>query len=295
MSKDRRKKKSHKKAVKAAEAARASEAGRPDKPGRPGDAATADREAMKLDEASGQDPGPPAPGRPTMQPDTPPQTHPDAPRPDDHRDPMDGAAAIVPVTDAMMDHAAREAAALADGVAQGTVVLERAAADAEAAQPAVQDAAQDATQELTRAAAEDAAELTHRAVEAAGDAAGTLSDAAAEATEGAARVAEAAAQGAGRAVERGTEAAQASLSASADALTQYNAKVMEVMRSNMAATTELFAALVQAKSVPEALSLNADHIRRQVEAMASQGRELAALAQRIALDAMRPFKGALDR
>lgn len=289
MSKDARKKRPHKKTVKAVEAAKASRAG---------GAAAADREAMKLDEASGEDPGPPAPGRSTMQPDTPPHAHSDAPHSDDHRGPMDGAAAIAPVTDAMMDHAAHEAAALADGVAQGTVVLDRASMDAEAAQAAVQDAARD----VAGAAAESAAELSHRAAEAAGEATGTLSDAAADgadavahAAEGTARVAEAAAREASRAVERGTEAAQASLSASADALTQYNAKVMEVMRSNLAATTELFAALVQAKSVPEALSLNADHIRNQVEAMASQGRELAMLAQRIALDAMQPFKGALDR
>lgn len=292
MSKDARKKRPHKKTVKAVEAAKASRAG---------GAAAADREAMKLDEASGEDPGPPAPGRSTMQPDTPPHAHSDAPHSDDHRGPMDGAAAIAPVTDAMMDHAAHEAAALADGVAQGTVVLDRAAADAEAAQ-AAQAAMQDAARDVAGAAAESAAELPHRAAEAAGEAAGTLSDAAADgadavahAAEGTARVAEAAAREASRAVERGTEAAQASLSASADALTQYNAKVMEVMRSNLAATTELFAALVQAKSVPEALSLNADHIRNQVEAMASQGRELAMLAQRIALDAMQPFKGALDR
>lgn len=205
--------------------------------------------------------GPANRGEHAMQPDTAHADH--------HPDPLDGTAAVVPVTDAMMDHAAHGAAVLADGVAHGTVALDEAA--------------------------HRGAVPPEQAPAAAGDMAEALTDTAAAASDDAVRLADAAAAEANRAVERGTEATREAVSASADALGQYNAKVMEIVRSNFASTAALFAALVQAKSVPEAMSLNADHLRRQMEELTSQGRELATLAQRIALDAMQPFKGAADR
>lgn len=100
---------------------------------------------------------------------------------------------------------------------------------------------------------------------------------------------------AGEATGADPEAFHAAPSGAPDALAQYNAKVVAIMRANTASATSLFAALVQARSIPEAMELNADHLRRQMEAMASQGRELAALAQRIALDAFRPPQDRDDR
>ncbi|WP_237479063.1 phasin family protein [Lichenibacterium dinghuense] len=204
----------------------------------------------------------------------------DTDHPHEPADLRDEVAVIAPVTDAMMDHAAHEAATLADGVARGTVVLEKAAVE---------------TQVATERVAEQASDLSDRAIAAAGEAARPVVEAADAASRSAADAAGAAAQGAGETADRGTRAAREALSASADALTQYNAKVMEIMQSNLASTTALFAALIKAKSVPEALSLNADHLRRQMEALTSQGRELATLAQRVAFDALHPFKGAADR
>ncbi len=219
--------------------------------------------------AAGPRSGPSHRERHAMQPDT--------PHADGHPDLRDGAAAIAPVTDAMMDHAARGAAEMADAAARGTAALEGAAESAA---------------DLSGQAAAAAAESTETLVEAAGDAA---VDAVRRAQTSAETLAEAAVDEAGRAAARGTEAARDALSASSDALGQYNAKVMEIMSSNLASTTELFAALVQAKSVPEAMSLNADHLRRRMEALTGQGRDLATLAQRIALDALQPFKGSGDR
>ena len=72
---------------------------------------------------------------------------------------------------------------------------------------------------------------------------------------------------------------------------RYNAKLFEAMRANMAASGSHMAALVQAKSVPEAMALNADHLRRQLDAMTAQGRELATLAQRLTLEALGPLRG----
>ncbi len=68
-----------------------------------------------------------------------------------------------------------------------------------------------------------------------------------------------------------------------------------MMRTNAASTTALFAALVQARSVPEALAINADHLRRQMAALTDQGTELATLAQSIARDTLRSLKDGTER
>ena len=47
---------------------------------------------------------------------------------------------------------------------------------------------------------------------------------------------------------------------------------------------------MSAKSVPEVVALNAGHVRRQMDAMTTQGRELAGLAQKLAFDALQPIK-----
>ncbi len=211
--------------------------------------------------ARGVAPGSPPEGRPTMP-------------SEDHLDPRDGTAVIAPVTDAMMDHAAHEAAALADGVAHHRIAVDAAAAETPDAVPA--PAAEPEAEDMVQV---DAAP------------ADTVDTVVGESEDAAVRLTRDSVDGA----ERLAGAARDASSASADALTRYNAKVFEMMRANAASATALFAALVQAKSVPEALSLNADHLRRQVETLTSQGRELATLAQRVALDAMQPFKGPADR
>lgn len=179
----------------------------------------------------------------------------DTAQPEEHQDPRDGTAVIPPVTDAMLDHAAHEAAALADAVAHGTITPGAPAGPPTGAEP-------ETPAELPAASAERDAAPSDAAPGSSAEP--VASDAAA------------------RAVPPADEA---------DAVGRYGTRVIEMMRANMASATAHFAALVQAKSVPDALSLNAEHLRRQMETMAGQGRELATLAQRIALDALRPFKG----
>ena len=78
-------------------------------------------------------------------------------------------------------------------------------------------------------------------------------------------------------------------------LARYGDKVMEIMQGNIAASAALLSALRQAKSLPEAMTINSDHMRRHLTAMTSQGRELANLAQKLGLDAMKPLAGLLRR
>lgn len=76
----------------------------------------------------------------------------------------------------------------------------------------------------------------------------------------------------------------------ADALVQYNAKLMEAVRANMTATSDLCTALMGAKSLPEVVALNADHVGRQMNIVTTQGRELVSLAQKLAFGALQPLK-----
>ncbi|RYC30233.1 phasin family protein [Lichenibacterium minor] len=200
---------------------------------------------------------------------------------EEHRDPRDGTAVIPPVTAAMLDHAAHEAAALADGVAHHTIALDHATpAPAPEVVPSSPEVAADVATRAVGAGSDVAADAAREAAEVAVTVAGDLSDAAVRFARDAAAP-----------VQRAAEAAPDAAPVPTDALSRYNAKVFEMVRANAASTTAHLAALVQARSVPDALSLNAEHMRRQVEVLASQGQELAALAGRIALDALRPFKG----
>ncbi len=223
--------------------------------------------------------GPVPAGRSTMNPDSFPPTP--------KADPQASTAAIPAVTDAMMEHAAHRAAELADGVAHGTVAVaatarglfDRAAEAApEAAEPA--SAAVDpapAPAEIIESAVAGLSQASHGVTEAEE----------APAVPSAGEVAAAARE----AVARTTRASEAALSGSADAFGLYNAKLFEVMRANMAATGSHMAALLQTKSVPEAVALNADHLRRQLDTMTAQGRELATLAQKLTLETLGPLRG----
>lgn len=106
-------------------------------------------------------------------------------------------------------------------------------------------------------------------------------------------------RGADAATVPGREAAARSAepdpSGAVDAFGRYNAILVEMVRANVAATGALFAALVQAKSMPEAVVLNADHLCRQIEALTDRGRDLADLTQTLALGALTPFTADVDR
>ena len=243
---------------------------------------TMSKKLKRLGKARGESPGASSQGGSDMSSET--------AQAEERGDPRGGTAVIPPVTDAMMDHAAHEAATLADGVAHHTVALDRAsvaeapeaAGDGMSSRASATEAPPDVTVPAPSLAA--VAEAAQDLVEAAGAAVSGVSAAAVppdeDATDGATRMA-----GAARDIP----------SASTDALSRYNATVFGMMRTNAASATALFAALVQARSVPEALSLNADHLRRQMETLTSQGHELATLAQRIARDALQPFKDPAER
>lgn len=182
-------------------------------------------------------------------------------------DPQAGTAAIHPVTAETLDEAAHKAAQLADGVAHHTIpAAESAIAKVDEGSAAVDDATDTIRETVTTAITE---------------------------VEGAAPLTP------DKPPEPGEETAPRDAAAGGlgpDAtLARYGDKVMEIMQGNIAASAALLSALSQAKSLPEAVAINSDHMRRHLTAMTAQGRELATLAQKLGLDALKPLAGILRR
>ena len=91
------------------------------------------------------------------------------------------------------------------------------------------------------------------------------------------------------ALERTGEAVRRSLPLPGETIGVYGAQVVEMLAANMAATGQFLTALMSATSVTEVVAVNTHHIRRQMELLTTQGRQLTTLARTITLDAMKPF------
>ena len=239
-----------------------------------------------------------------------------------HSDVATDAAVIHPVTPEILDEVAHKAAQMADEVAhhpdhhavahatpvQDTPVQETSVQETAAQETPVQElASEDAP------AQQDIAEPAGTPASGAADSAGTLVEGVAEmaqdARHGADQAMTEAVEATGTAVEQSGAAlaeavdkaarlasnAEERLSGSGDAIGRYNAAVFGMIRTNMAATGAFFTALVQAQSVPEAVAINADHLRRQFDTLTTQGRELAQLAQALAFDTLKLPAGTARR
>jgi len=202
--------------------------------------------------------------------------------PDEATDPMRGVVAIHAVTSEMMDEAARKAAEAVDDIAHRSSASAGAVADAPTA--GIEAAAEQAMASTDQAVV--IAGRTAQGAVSAGTAAGEVDHAAPRGMP----TSEGAASHAGAAANRVGHAIPQDVSGPADALVQYNTKVLDAVRANMAATGDLCTALMSAKSIPEVVALNADHIGRQMHVMTTQGRELVSLAQKLAFGALQPLK-----
>ncbi len=76
---------------------------------------------------------------------------------------------------------------------------------------------------------------------------------------------------------------------------ELNQKAMEGLKAQAEANFEHFKALAAAKSIPEAISLQTDHARKQFEALSAQMKELTTLAQKVVTEATEPLKTTFDK
>lgn len=100
-------------------------------------------------------------------------------------------------------------------------------------------------------------------------------------------------------VKAASEEATASLEkgarTAADGLLAYNHKLVDALRANADAGFDLMKSLLGAKSLSEAIELNAAFARKQFDAVSAQGKDLAALAQKVAADSVAPVKDSLGK
>ena len=97
------------------------------------------------------------------------------------------------------------------------------------------------------------------------------------------------------AAEEATESLETSYSTAYRGFAELNAKAADAMRANAEAGFGLFKSLASAKSLPEAIELQTEHTRKHIEALNFQGKEFAALAQKITSDAVAPLKAMADK
>ena len=74
----------------------------------------------------------------------------------------------------------------------------------------------------------------------------------------------------------------------ADVAGDYRAKVIEATYANISAAFDFASELAGAKSIPEMVERSTAHARKQFDAVAIQNREIWGLAQKLAIETVRP-------
>jgi phasin len=97
------------------------------------------------------------------------------------------------------------------------------------------------------------------------------------------------------AAEEATGSLETSYSTASKGIVEFNTKALEAVRANTDATFDLLKALFGVKSMSEAITLQTEHARKQFEALSFQAKELASLAQRVAMDAAEPIKATVAK
>jgi phasin len=77
--------------------------------------------------------------------------------------------------------------------------------------------------------------------------------------------------------------------------TEYGLKVIEVARTNTNTYFDFVEKLFGVKSPSELVELTTAHSRTQFEAVSAQGKELAALAQKVATETAEPIKSGVEK
>ncbi len=92
------------------------------------------------------------------------------------------------------------------------------------------------------------------------------------------------------ATEEMTAVVEATYANSAKGATDYGLKVIEMIGANTNTAFDLIGKLMTVKSPSEAAELSTAHARQQFDAISAHNKELLALAQKVATDAVEPIK-----
>jgi phasin len=92
------------------------------------------------------------------------------------------------------------------------------------------------------------------------------------------------------ATEEATDLIEDSYATASKGCSDYGLKMIEAARANTNSYFDYATELMAVKSLAEAVELSTAHVRKQFEAMTAQGKELSALAQKVATETCEPLK-----
>jgi phasin len=95
--------------------------------------------------------------------------------------------------------------------------------------------------------------------------------------------------------EEATDVLETTYSTASKGASDYGMKVIEVARVNTNAAFDFANELITAKTLSEVMELSSTHARRQFEALTQQGKELGALAQKVATETAEPIKNGMNK
>ena len=90
--------------------------------------------------------------------------------------------------------------------------------------------------------------------------------------------------------EEATDVLEGTYATASKGVSEYGQKVIEAARENTNAAFDFATKLINVKSLSEAVELSTAHTRKQYEAVAAQTKELAAIAQKTAVQTVEPVK-----
>jgi len=97
------------------------------------------------------------------------------------------------------------------------------------------------------------------------------------------------------AAEEATDVLETTYSTASKGASDYGLKMIEVTRVNTNAAFDFFGELMTAKSPSEVIELSSTHARKQFEMLTQQGKELGALAQKVATETAEPIKSGMNK
>lgn len=95
--------------------------------------------------------------------------------------------------------------------------------------------------------------------------------------------------------EEASEMIETTYATAAKGASTYNMKLLEAARTNTNAYFDFVGALLSVKSPTEVAELAQSHAKKQIEVMTAQGKELAALAQKVSTETAEPIKAGLTK
>lgn len=95
--------------------------------------------------------------------------------------------------------------------------------------------------------------------------------------------------------EEASELVETTYATAAKGASTYNLKLIEIARTNMNAHFDFVSSLLSVKSPTEVVEISQSYAKQQFTAYVAQGKELAAIAQKVSTDTVEPLKAGVTK